>query len=175
MLGLSRTLDGQNELTERAHRARDADGILSLSEEGHNMLMWSYYGEGHRGIVLRLDMAPRHLIKIPATVVPVEVKYRADFPHIDYYDSTPEEFALGILGTKGLAWAHEKEWRLVLINRKGYVHVPPRMINAVIFGLRTDRDHEAAVRSWVKERGYPTDVLRIQNRRGSFELEIVPA
>src|ERR1017187_329445 len=97
MVRLSQTESGRNELTERVYKALDTVGILSLSKREANMLMWSYYAEGHKGVAIRFNMAPEHLLVIPARFMPVELKYCTQFPRINYFNSTLPDFVLGIL------------------------------------------------------------------------------
>ena len=175
MVRLSQTESGRNELTERVYKALDTVGILSLSKREANMLMWSYYAEGHKGVAIRFNMAPEHLLVIPARFMPVELKYCTQFPRINYFNSTLPDFVLGILGTKAVDWEHEAEWRLVVVNRTGHVRLPPAIIDGVILGLRIAKDDEDAVRSWVKARPVKTAILRIRHKPGSFELEAVSA
>ena len=175
LIMLSQTVSGRNQLNETTHRSIAKSGVLSLSTQEANMLMWSYYAESHKGIVLRFRMNMDNLLAIPEETLPVEVKYSIDLPCIEFYNTTWEERLLGVLGTKADAWKHETEWRLVLVSHTGYVHVPPAMIDGVILGLRTDKDHEADIRSWVKARPVKTDILRIVHKPGSFGLEAVPA
>ena len=61
------------------------------------------------------------------------------------------------------------------VGRTGYVRIPLRMIDGVIFGLRTEPAVEQQIRKWVAERPVPTELLRVKEENQSFELKVVPA
>jgi hypothetical protein len=138
------------------------------------MLLWSYYAEGHSGIAVRFNTNRNHLAAIPKNL-PVEVKYANDFPVINYHESRTHEFLKSIFGTKSIAWKHEEEWRLVLVEGSGYVHIPPKMINGVILGMRIDPVCEQKIRSWVGTRSPAIELLGVITRPNSSELDLVPA
>jgi hypothetical protein len=137
--------------------------------------MWSYYAEGHRGIVVLFNTTPEQLAKFRPEFVPVEVQYSNQFPSIKYYETPTPELIAKVVGTKAKAWEHEKEWRIVLVNHTGYVQIPHTMIGGVVFGLRTDYQVEQQIRSWTKMIPTPLQFFRIKHRRNSFELEVTPA
>jgi hypothetical protein len=70
---------------------------------------------------------------------------------------------------------YETEWRIALRDHTGYISIPLRMIDGVIFGLRTDQECQAQIRSWANERAVGVELLRIRNKNDSFELEVVAA
>lgn len=147
-------------------------GIACLSEHKTNMLMWSYYAEGHTGIALRFDMSRDHMFPLPPILI--KVRYRKDFPNLDYYLSSDDEQMYTVFGTKADSWSHEAEWRIV-VRRTGYVQVRPELISGIIFGLRTPKESEEVVRRWIKERTIPTALMRVEHEYRSFELKVVPA
>lgn len=172
----TKTEAGRQQLSEVQFRNFEKHGILSLTKHPDSMLMWSYYADSHAGIVLRFNMTPANLVALTSTLecVMVEVSYQSDFPIINFYGDDIEKIYT-LVGTKAIAWAHEHEWRIVLVNMTGHIHIPGEMIDGVIFGLRTDPEDETLIRSWVQERKEPTELLRVRHKLGSFELEIVPA
>jgi hypothetical protein len=170
---LSQTPEGQAKITKQLFESIDKHGTACFSTDPASMLMWSYYAEGHSGVAVRFNTALRDLGRL-SPVIPIEVKYTNSFPNTSYY-STPDERVLTVLGTKSSAWLHEQEWRLVLEGRTGDVEVPSSLIDGVVLGMRIDPKREEAVRSWVTKRTRPVDLLRVEHRPNSFELEVVPA
>jgi Protein of unknown function (DUF2971) len=170
----SKTLHGQKKLTEQLFKSLDRHGMVCLARDPKSMLLWSYYAQGHRGIAVRFNMSRTHLAAIPKHF-PVEVQYANDFPAINYYKSTTHQFLKSILGTKSNAWKHEEEWRLVLVEGSGYVHIPPSMVDGIILGMRIDPVCEQNIRSWVGTRSPAIELLRVITRSNSFELDLVPA
>lgn len=97
--------------------------ILSLSETPNNMLMWSYYAESNRGMVVGVEISDEN-----AQIVP-----------IDYVDEltlekTHTDLPIRILSKKLKPWSHEQE-RRVFTRESSYVDVK---VKEVIFGLNTD-------------------------------------
>jgi hypothetical protein len=84
----SRTLQGRERLNERFLQRLQKNGIVCLGDRSDNVLMWSYYAEGHKGISIQFNMAPKHLFGITDQYIPVEVNYARDFPRINFYESS---------------------------------------------------------------------------------------
>ena len=92
----------------------------------HNVLMWSHYGDSHKGIclVFKVDKVPNRLRK---------VIYQDTIPEVEYVEKTN---ALEILLTKSPGWEYEGEYRE--FNKDG--DRPVKYIGKlteVIFGCRT--------------------------------------
>jgi len=172
----SRTLKGQERLNQQLFNSLDKRGIVSLTEDPVNMLMWSYYAEGHSGIALRFNMDLNCLAAIQEQMIPVDVKYLHKFPNINFYDieSHQHQFLTAMLGSKSSVWQHEKEWRLVKVSGSGYVRIPPKMIDGVVLGMRIG-DSEQLVREWVSARTSEIKLLRVVHKKSSFDLELTDA
>ncbi len=88
-------------------------GILSLSEDPTNLLMWAHYANGGQGFLIEFD--PAH------TWFWEKKEERDDLRHIrrvSYVSSRPEAYLLDTTGqdylyTKGQEWEYEKEWRII--------------------------------------------------------------
>src|SRR5262249_46903341 len=87
-------------------------GMLCLSEKPDNILMWSHYSDGHRGMVIGLDTdlfregGESFRVNYPENNERVEYK-----PFRSPGDSEFETYLKELPRTKGLNWAYEKEWR----------------------------------------------------------------
>lgn len=87
-------------------------GVLSLSETPDNLLMWSHYGDSHRGVVLGFD--ENHTFFQGAEITPGlsrlnRVEYNQKRPILS---STTRDNPKVFL-RKSTEWAYEKEWRLI--------------------------------------------------------------
>lgn len=92
----------------------------------HNVLMWSHYGDSHKGFCLVFDVE-----KVPHKIRAVH--YRDSLPDLNYEE---EENFLEILITKSTGWKYESEYRE--FNKVGNIGVPfPGELVEVIFGCRT--------------------------------------
>jgi hypothetical protein len=85
-------------------------GVISYSSNIGDKLLWSHYGDFHRGMCLSFDFSDKQLSEI------VKVKYQKqihDFQfseNIRQMDSSTMETIL----TKSTEWEYENEWRVVL-------------------------------------------------------------
>ena len=91
---------GQKRLNEIHFQSLDRHGILCLSTEPNSMVMWSYYAEGHKAVVVRFDMSVEQLALFGPQFVPVEVKYTTDFPLVSYYNTETQTMIAQVVGTK---------------------------------------------------------------------------
>ena len=80
--------------------------VLCLSKVYDDILMWSHYTNGHRGIVLRFDTTA---LKEQFTGCK-KVVYYPDFPTLSDFNKRHEE--LFIL-SKSKHWDYEGEWRII--------------------------------------------------------------
>jgi Protein of unknown function (DUF2971) len=157
-------------------------GTVCLATDPTNMLMWSYYANGHTGIAVRfstdLDRVRALLETIKAQGADpllMDVAYETDFPVCNFYNPSRFAFVKTLLGTKSVVWEREGEWRIVLPGKTGDVKIPPEMITGVVLGMRIDKGHEATIRGWLADRKPAVELLRVAHRPNSFQLELVPA
>jgi hypothetical protein len=178
----SATPEGRAKLTEQLLNLLARNGTVSFAKDPNNMLMWSYYAEGHSGIAVRFGMdlsqiaAFGQALEAQGTqLFPVRVEYSDDFPNCNYYTATTHERLKKLLGTKSAEWTHEGEWRFVLPDRTGYLKIPPTAITGVVLGMRIDPCNEAIIREWISKRSPKIDLLRVSHIENSFRLHLIPA
>ena len=90
---LTRTPEGRTSLAENFFESIDDSGVACFSESPRNMLLWSYYAEGHAGVAIRFNTGVSVLAQISHHVIPVRVGYQDDFPKISYYTTRPKTSA----------------------------------------------------------------------------------
>ena len=117
----------------REHYSR---GVFCFSKDGKNMLMWSHYGDEHKGICIGYsnDRKPtpniRPVIYGKYGVIKTSSLYKA-FVKNDKDEQTTIENE--ILLKKSSAWRYEKEYRL--ISSTG-LQDSPLKLEEITFGLR---------------------------------------
>jgi len=171
----TKTEAGRKHYEDIRFQSFEKHGILSLTKCPQSTLMWSYYGDSHAGIAIRLNMTIDNIIALTqnSNCIIAEAVYHTSFPTINYYTNVEENIRIA-LSAKAADWRHEKEWRIIFVNRKGPIRVPNTLIDGIIFGLRTTSEHKDLIRSWIKERDTPTELLHVKQKQNSFELEIIP-
>lgn len=133
-------------------------GIICFSKRRNNLLMWSHYADGHKGIVIAFDVPPKLAPKRRS----LEVRYsKRRYPWRFVSELTSDEFldeVRNLVQTKSVHWRAEKEVRLLwslegldqeVDDRTGrpiyFTRIPPEVISDVIFGYRCPRGIEEKV------------------------------
>ncbi|HGM6066859.1 TPA: DUF2971 domain-containing protein [Stenotrophomonas maltophilia] len=111
-------------------------GVVSLSEDPLNLLMWSHYGDEHRGAAIELDWT--HTDLRPGST---GGSTYSDLVKVDYREDKvcgrPDpDTIIKVLSTKSPHWSYEREWRLIRtlnLTRKvqGDVHVVDFDLSAI--------------------------------------------
>ncbi len=92
---------------------RDKYRVCSLASEYSNILLWSYYADGHKGVAIEItvDANDTRLSK---------VSYEPSLTKIDESYRDPER-ELDLLRQKSDLWSGEKEWRFVTDAEQEYI------------------------------------------------------
>ena len=83
----------------------DHHGVLSLSEERNNLLLWAHYGAEHKGMCLGFDWTNTGLPEA------VEVAYHTMYREVDIWAHTEQELARIACFQKSVEWSYERERR----------------------------------------------------------------
>ncbi len=102
--------------------------ILSMSESWTNMLMWAYYGAGHKGFVVGVEIDDNDAETEP-------VNYVED---LRLNERENVDLAKTILSKKLALWSHEREHRVF----KRYESFVPVKVKELIFGINTEQRHK---------------------------------
>lgn len=133
-------------------------GILSLTEDPAQILMWSHYASQHFGVVVEFDGKHpwfdqrtsstddlRHLVKVSY----VENPQPRTWKQVNGTD---------MLYTKTAVWSYEREWRLIRPLKDGSevssgifcFDVPAEVVRSITFGCRTKPALESEIRTAIK-------------------------
>ncbi|MBP7654141.1 DUF2971 domain-containing protein [Candidatus Dependentiae bacterium] len=114
--------------------SNENSGILSLSEDPMNPLMWAHYAESHKGICIGFKLEGfEDKDKI------LKVQYSNEIPDIRlgeilYFDG---RLSTKLFATKAIDWAYEKEWRILTKKGDNYEDIPGKICE-IILGYRID-------------------------------------
>lgn len=84
----------------------DTHRVYCLNPDPLNPLMWSHYGDGHKGIILEFDATARQM------EYAYRVHYRKEYPPIRMYEDGGDTDLVPIY-TKSEVWEYEQEYRLI--------------------------------------------------------------
>lgn len=87
------------------NRLLDSCRICSLSQSISDVRLWSYYGDGHTGIAIEIEVDENDPVIHP-------VEYSENLPSYNLDNSSPSDIYT-LLKKKTLHWQHEKEYRVI--------------------------------------------------------------
>jgi hypothetical protein len=118
-------------------------GVLSLSENIDNMLMWSYYADWHNGVCMGFRVSPDCKFFSRAR----KVRYSENYPCTEDINLRP---TVNCCLYKSLQWSHEREWRIVEDGLGGkLIDYPSEKLEHIVLGIRTSSEVESIVREWI--------------------------
>lgn len=134
--------------------------ICSLSYYLHNYLLWSYYADGHKGIVFVVEKDKDTNLNIDFCPVEYSAFNIFDGDFLRY------ESAKKILSHKITWWEHEREIRAFLYNngRRDEQHIPIK-VKAIVLGSRITDKHKKFINNQVKYNN--PEIIIIDNFRCS--------
>lgn len=106
-------------------------GISCFCRTWEPILIWSYYANDHKGIVLGFDPSMDQLFEHR-----VKVRYESEYPSEKYW-TRKLDMMLHIITTKYKLWEHEQEVR-VIHDSPGAKEYRPEALREVIFGCRCE-------------------------------------
>lgn len=143
-------------------------GIVSFAKRSDCPLMWSHYGDQHKGIAIGYS-APAE-VKLEAVTYGGERSVRASLVKAmlegDAHAARSVDDA--VLLKKAYAWRYEQEWRL--IGDRG-LHDSPLELEEVVFGMRCPPAVQFAVAKALAQRSREVKLYEIRPKRGTFLLE----
>lgn len=156
-------------------------GVLSLSSNKDNLLMWSHYCKHHTGFVLKFEP---EWYGLPATLkdpevtfkslVALEVNYSNERPILNGQECAGQKLDKLLL-TKSIDWEYESEFRVIDNVRKAGIHPYKRELlkgvyagaNMNLKGLQTLQEIVATVNS---KYGLNIKVFQMRLQETSFSL-----
>lgn len=150
-------------------------GILSFSKVNNNILMWSHYGNSHKGIVIEFDGGHSFLQQFENGVFQdvIEIEYTNKRPEfiVETFEPTFEEslkMSKKVLFTKAKHWSYEKEFRVIkylknalkleYLDKNGFeifvYELPKEIIKGIIWGSKTHLKDIEDITSLLYSNGY---------------------
>ncbi|WP_392665070.1 DUF2971 domain-containing protein [Amaricoccus sp. B4] len=144
-------------------------GLVSLAQRAACPLMWSHYGDQHRGLCLGYSVQEddaKSLHKVAyggSRLVKISLVERM----LDGDEEARRLVDDAVLLRKAKSWSYEREWRL--IGPRGLQDAPIEL-EEVIFGLRCEASVRYAIMSALEGRAQPVRFFEIRSEPATFRL-----
>ncbi len=155
-------------------------GVVSLSKNALNILMWSHYADFHRGFVLEFRIpimgSEQDISLTNERLLPFPIKYRSERPHIEIGKELPDKIIDKLILTKSLDWEYEEEERVVDHERGPGIHQYRRdeILCSVIAGMDIKNKHHANLQSIVQELTVKSELnlalFKAQEKKDEYKL-----
>lgn len=126
-------------------------GVLSLSKTFQCELMWAYYANAHKGIVLEYDLNQlKKDIKKTSDIESFDVNYNENALELKF--EKIYSIAHFILKYKSISWKHENEYRIITKNHQGLVKYKDGTLKSITFGLRVSNEIKRKLFDLIKDK-----------------------
>ncbi|NOX47778.1 MAG: DUF2971 domain-containing protein [Chlorobi bacterium] len=155
----------QNELNRK--KINRTFGILSLTGNPLNYLMWSHYGNKHTGYCIGFDKCILNDI-VQGVLSPVTYDLR--IPKLRLFESIGN-FHKKQLATKYKIWDYEEEYRIVKGDAsKQVIKYPKEMIKRVYLGCKMKYPNKTKIISFIKSNDIECEVFQLTLDNQVFKL-----
>jgi len=149
------------------------DSRASRESGPRNNLMWSHYGDSHRGICLQFQVFRYPLILRRL----VRVSYSDSFPEINWISPDFEQECLYAATNKHSRWSYENEWRHIQLNSAGsYLHFEPSLLSGIVLGANISDISVGEITRILARRDQmglpPLKKYRAEIKPGSYQIRI---
>lgn len=134
---------------------RKSIGILCLSKENSNTLMWTHYADNHKGICLGFSLPS----VISNLCIAFEVRYENSITANNFLctDEDDDFFAIAKwIFTKSNNWSYEKEVRAISFEQNGLVTFNKEMLTEVYYGIKTTNENIEKIEKYLRDNRYIT-------------------
>ncbi|MEY3995787.1 MAG: hypothetical protein RL344_130 [Pseudomonadota bacterium] len=171
----------KNEILDDGHKKF---GILCLTKNKgeSNTLMWSHYGNSHKGVMLEFETdANDEFFKVQLSIIYInslDSKYYEEKEQIkkillQKYDEKSIN-NLFIFLFKAKQWEYEQEVRVVktkIKNNQRLFKYDPNCLTGIYFGLKTTEEHKQTIKQIIQLKGLKnTKLYQAEKVENSFNL-----
>jgi len=127
-------------------------GVLSLSKNYNNILMWSHYSESHTGLVF--EFSPKNINDENSCFhLGIPIEYSENYDELSYVNNYQEEIPKLLL-TKYKDWAYEEEYRSFGLDFQGEKKFEKDELTCIIFGAKASQTNINKIIKLCKEYDY---------------------
>ena len=144
-------------------------GIVSLSEKDNCPLMWSHYGDEHRGVCVGYSVpdeliADVHKMEYGGSRLVLASDVAA---MLNGDDGALRRVDQAVLSRKAASWSYEQEWRLT--GPRG-LQSSPLELEEIIFGIRCEPSSVYSVTKALEGRDRPVEFYELRDSWNTFDL-----
>ncbi len=162
-------------------------GILCLTKNKgeSNTLMWSHYGDSHKGVMLEFETdADNEFFKVQLSIIYINFLYSLDSKDceekeqvkkilLQKYDEKIIDLLFSFL-IKATQWEYEQEVRLIkadIKNNQRLFNYAPNCLTGIYFGLKTTEEHKQTIKQIIQLKGLKnTKLYQAEKVEDSFNL-----
>jgi hypothetical protein len=156
-------------------------GIVSLSAQRENILMWSHYSNGHRGFAVGFNTTKlaNSIGNLLIQTFLTSVIYTDDYPEIEYFQDYMEKCddlnlfkcAVTAMATKSIWWAYEEEYRLLIFKKVNTsINFPADSVKEVLLGFQIDEISKKEIINICKTNFPLAEIYVGQRHKSKFEI-----
>ena len=139
----------KNAIQTHLYETIECTGFHSFTTKHRDLLMWSHYADGHRGVCLIFSTA--HDVDTFIRALPVS--YQQSLPVIEYSQSIGRDLVKKAFLTKAKPWKYEDERRIFCPKlAKKFLYFDPASLVGLILGANISTENEVVIRGLVDER-----------------------
>ena len=144
-------------------------GIVSFAERDDCPLMWSHYGDQHRGICLGYSVPEKAIEDVEQVAYGGDrlVKASDVGAMLDGDDEARARVDAAVMLRKAESWSYEQEWRL--IGGRGTAGSPLEL-EEIIFGMKCKESVKYTVMKALEDRSRSVEFYEMREERGTFNL-----
>lgn len=122
-------------------------GICCFSKQCDNPLLWSHYGDKHKGVCLGFKMDHTE------NVIIAHINYIKEQKKIRYWDENKNMFPAWAC-TKSHIWSYENEIRAIYLFQNGLIKFDSKCLLEIYYGLRTSSNNIEILENIISQKGY---------------------
>ncbi|MEP1931951.1 MAG: DUF2971 domain-containing protein [Roseibium sp.] len=143
-------------------------GIVSFGERVTCPVMWSHYGDQHRGLCAGYSISSAKNANLNKIAYKGSRNVKAsDVAVMDTDPAAKRRVDEAVLLRKARSWSYEKEWRL--IGQRG-AQDSPLKLEEVVFGIRCSSVVKYTVAKALENRPRPVQFYEMCEKYGTFQL-----
>ena len=145
-------------------------GVSCFSDSSDNMLLWSYYADGHKGFCLEFDTNYDPFRKaIKVRYVKESLEFPVDKLMNGKIDST--DLLTLLFGTKNILWEHEREWRTFHKNNAQLYGYETSSLTGIYFGSEMQDSTREILLTVLKAQNPFVKFYRMQKVDSTFKVQ----